>query len=103
MNSNFGPFRSYRFRDIIFDQVGHFEIFPKILNILKLWLFDSSYPCDLALSLTANFAKCPPVGQVSFGYMLKTYQIAGMAYRTSLDRTIEDLKLSIGLPSTNKK
>ena len=40
----------------------------------------------------------PACQPICFGYMPKTNQIAGKAYRTSLDSKIEDLKPSLACP-----
>ena len=50
-----------------------------------------------------KFCKMLAHRPICFGYMTKTNQIAGEAYRTSLDSKIEDMKPGSACPTKNSK
>ena len=88
-------------------------------QISNFWLGDSFYPGDpqfllyrsiwtvskTAFLVNKNFAQIlqkPTRRPICFGYMPKTNQIAGTAYRTSLYCKIEDLMPGSACPAPTK-
>ena len=68
----------------------------RIIN--NLWMWHHQNPCNYSL-VDQNFRKMSANRAIWYGYMPKTNPIAGKAYKTSLDKKIEDLKLGSACPA----